>query len=41
MLEHPNRVKASDVEHAAEKTEAPEAPEADGMRGNGAEKGQE
>ena len=38
LLEHPNKAKASDVEHAAEKTEAPEKV---AVPGQDAEKGQE
>jgi F-type H+-transporting ATPase subunit alpha len=38
MLEHPNKAKARDVEHAAEKTEVPENV---AVPGQDAEKGQE
>ena len=40
MLEHPNKAKARDVEHAAEKTEGPEVVAVPGQ-GQDAEKGQE
>ena len=40
MLEHPNKAKARDVEHVAEKTEGPEAVAVPGQDQD-AEKGQE
>ena len=40
MLEHPNKAKARDVEHAAEKTESPEVVTVPGQDQD-AEKGQE
>ena len=40
MLEHPNKAKARDVEHAAEKTEGPEVVAVPGQDQD-AEKGQE